>query len=153
MTRKSVKLTNNGVRLTQLWVIFRVKSTDFRVIIDPEWSLAPMDPFPGHADPGVFRYTHTDTLNKIQTCYSCFTFNPLYSLWDDAKMRYSWASVFQHPCSVNIHSYFCGVKFDSEWRQLGVNSIPSQSYSDFGVTLIRNGRSGINWESTQFESK
>ena len=55
MTRKSVKLTNNGVRLTQLRVIFRVKLTDFRVIVDPEWSLAPMDPFPGHADPGVFR--------------------------------------------------------------------------------------------------
>ena len=33
------------------------KLTDFRVIVDPEWSLAhglaPMDPFPGHADPGV----------------------------------------------------------------------------------------------------
>ena len=29
--------------------------TDFRVIVDPEWSLAPMDPFPCHADPGVFR--------------------------------------------------------------------------------------------------
>ena len=38
-------LTNNGVRLTQLWVTFRVKLTDFRVIVDPEWSLAPMDPF------------------------------------------------------------------------------------------------------------
>ena len=55
MTRKSVKLTNNGVRLTQILVIFRVKLTDFRVIVDPEWSLAPMDPFPGHADPGVLR--------------------------------------------------------------------------------------------------
>ena len=31
------------------------KLTNFRVIFDPEWSLAPMDPFPGHADPGVFR--------------------------------------------------------------------------------------------------
>ena len=29
--------------------------TTFRVIVDPEWSLAPMDPFPGYADPGVFR--------------------------------------------------------------------------------------------------
>ena len=29
------------------------KLTDFRVVVDPEWSLAPMDPFPGHADPGV----------------------------------------------------------------------------------------------------
>ena len=29
------------------------KLTDLRVIVDPEWSLAPMDPFPGHADPGV----------------------------------------------------------------------------------------------------
>ena len=54
MTRKSVKFTNNGVRLTQLLVIFRVKLTDFRVIVYPEWSLAPMDPFPGHADPVVF---------------------------------------------------------------------------------------------------
>ena len=50
---------NNGVRLTQFWVIFRVKLTDFRVIVDPEWSLAPMDPFPGHADPGVFRVYFT----------------------------------------------------------------------------------------------
>ena len=31
------------------------KLTDFRVIVDPESSLAPMDPFLGHADPGVFR--------------------------------------------------------------------------------------------------
>ena len=31
------------------------KLTNFRVIFDPEWSLAPMDPFSGHADPGVFR--------------------------------------------------------------------------------------------------
>ena len=31
------------------------KLTNFRVICDPEWSLAPMDPFPGHADPGVLR--------------------------------------------------------------------------------------------------
>ena len=35
--------------------LFRVKLTDFRVIVDQEWSLAPKDPFPGHADPGVFR--------------------------------------------------------------------------------------------------
>ena len=28
---------------------------NFRVIFDPEWSLAPMDPFSGHADPDVFR--------------------------------------------------------------------------------------------------
>ena len=41
----SADLTNNGVRLTQLCVTFRVKLTDFRVIVDPEWSLAPMDPF------------------------------------------------------------------------------------------------------------
>ena len=31
------------------------KLTNSRVIFDPEWSLAPMDPFPGHANPGVFR--------------------------------------------------------------------------------------------------
>ena len=47
MTRKLVKMTNNGVRLTQLLVKFRVKWTDFRVIVDPEWSLAPMDPSQG----------------------------------------------------------------------------------------------------------
>ena len=41
----SADLTTNGVRLTQLWVTFRIKLTDFRVIVDPEWSLAPMDPF------------------------------------------------------------------------------------------------------------
>ena len=34
------------------------KLTNFRVIFDPEWSLAPTDPFPGHADPGVFRVNH-----------------------------------------------------------------------------------------------
>ena len=60
MTRKSggqlsADLTNNGVRLTQFWVMFRVRLTDFRVIVDPEWSLAPMDPFQVKFDPGVFR--------------------------------------------------------------------------------------------------
>ena len=33
----------------------RRKLTDFRVILDPEWSLAPMDPFRVKFDPGVFR--------------------------------------------------------------------------------------------------
>ena len=47
-------LTNNEVRLTQFWVRFRVKLINFRVIADPEWSLAPMDPFSGHAVPGCF---------------------------------------------------------------------------------------------------
>ena len=51
----SADLTNNGVRLTRLWVIFRVKLTDFWVIVDPEWSLAEMDPFRVKHDPGVFR--------------------------------------------------------------------------------------------------
>ena len=41
----SADLTNIRVILTQLWVIFRDKLTDFRVIIDPEWSLTPVDPF------------------------------------------------------------------------------------------------------------
>ena len=31
------------------------KLTDFRVILDPEWSLAPMDPFRVKFDPGVYR--------------------------------------------------------------------------------------------------
>ena len=31
------------------------KLTYFRVIADLEWSLARMDPFPGHGDPGVLR--------------------------------------------------------------------------------------------------
>ena len=31
------------------------KRTDFRVIVDPEWSLAPMDPFRVKFDPDVFR--------------------------------------------------------------------------------------------------
>ena len=47
MTRKSVKLTNNGVRLTQLWVIFRVKLTDFRVIVVPGMEFGPNGPFSG----------------------------------------------------------------------------------------------------------
>ena len=38
-------LTNNGFRLTQLWVIFRFRLTYFRVIVDPERSLTLMDPF------------------------------------------------------------------------------------------------------------
>ena len=50
----SADLTNNGVRLTQLWVIFLIK-LNFRVIVDPEWSLAPMDHFRVKFDPGVFR--------------------------------------------------------------------------------------------------
>ena len=49
----SADLTNNWVRLTQLWVIFRPRLTDFRVIVDPEWSLASMDPFPVKFDAGV----------------------------------------------------------------------------------------------------
>ena len=48
-------LTNNEVKLTQIWVKFLVKLTDFRVIVDPEWSLAPMDPFRVKFEPGVFR--------------------------------------------------------------------------------------------------
>ena len=51
----STDLTNNGVRLTQLWVTFRVKLTDFRVIVDPEWSSAAMDPFRVNFWPGCFR--------------------------------------------------------------------------------------------------
>ena len=45
--RRSVKLTNNGVRLTQLWVIFRVKLMDFRVNVDPEWRFGPNGPSSG----------------------------------------------------------------------------------------------------------
>ena len=37
----SADLIINGVRLTQLWVIFCFKLTDFRVTVDPEWSLTP----------------------------------------------------------------------------------------------------------------
>ena len=34
------------------------KPTKFRVTFDPEWSVNPMDPFPGHtdSDPGIFLY-------------------------------------------------------------------------------------------------
>ena len=35
------------------------KLTDLRVILDPEWSLAPMDPFRVKFDPGVFRVYST----------------------------------------------------------------------------------------------
>ena len=49
----SADLKNNGVSLTLLWVIFRVRLTDFRVIVEPEWSFAPMDPFRVKFDPGV----------------------------------------------------------------------------------------------------
>ena len=34
--------------------MFPVKLTDFRVIDDPEWSLAPMGPFRVKIDPGDF---------------------------------------------------------------------------------------------------
>ena len=60
MTRKSVKLTNIGV-------IFHVKLTDFRVIVDSEWSLVAMDPFPGHADPGVLRVNCSTALVVSRT--------------------------------------------------------------------------------------
>ena len=50
ITRKSVKLTNNGVRLAQTYFAGLISGSSL-----PEWSLAPMDPFPGHADPGVLR--------------------------------------------------------------------------------------------------
>ena len=45
MGQLSADLTNNGVRLTQLRVIFRVKLTDFPVIVDPDgvwpqWTLS-----------------------------------------------------------------------------------------------------------------
>ena len=59
----------NGVRLTQLWAIFRVKLTDFRVIVHqlhPEWSLAPMDPFRVTYDPGVFRVYKAVLYNYLQ---------------------------------------------------------------------------------------
>ena len=55
MGRRSFELTTNGVRLTQFSVIFRVKLTDFRVVVGPEWGLAMMGPFPSRADPGVLR--------------------------------------------------------------------------------------------------
>ena len=45
------------------------KLTDFWVIVDPEWSLAPMDPFPGHADPGVFK-VHVNTGVKFHKLLS-----------------------------------------------------------------------------------
>ena len=92
MTGKSVKLTNNGVRLTQLLVKFRVKLTDFRVIVGTEWSLALMDPFPGHADPGVFRVC-TSNLYARATASKTYIFSglkihldtinavPFYYLW------------------------------------------------------------------------
>ena len=50
----SADLTNNGVRLTQLRVTFRVKLTAFRVTVDPEWSLTPMDLFRVKFDRTVF---------------------------------------------------------------------------------------------------
>ena len=44
MTRKSVDLTNNDVRLIQLWVrIPRQVDRDFRAIDDLEWSMAQLN--------------------------------------------------------------------------------------------------------------
>ena len=43
--------------ICQLWVNLTplfVNLTDFRVTVDPEWSLAPTDSFPGHGWPGCF---------------------------------------------------------------------------------------------------
>ena len=85
----SADLTNNGVRLTQLWVICRVKLTDFRVIVDPEWSLAQWTLSGSSFDPDVFRvyaygtawlsFHKDDTLLDcsvlralILFCFSCF---------------------------------------------------------------------------------
>ena len=55
------QLTNNGVSLTQLWVIFRVNLTDFRVIVDPEWSLAQWT---------LFRFTLTRVFLEWEFSYS-----------------------------------------------------------------------------------
>ena len=65
----SAHLTNNGVRLSQLWVIFRIRLTDFRVIVDPEWSLAPMDPnFQVKFDPVFLGCSFVCLDWIIQTC-------------------------------------------------------------------------------------
>ena len=68
----SADLSNNGVRLTQLWVIFRVNLTDFRVIVDPEWSLAPMDPFRVKFDPRILEcILLLFTINVMGSCKGC----------------------------------------------------------------------------------
>ena len=48
-------LTNIGVRLTQIWVIFRAKFAISGSSLTPELSMTPMDPFRVTFDPGVFR--------------------------------------------------------------------------------------------------
>ena len=68
MTRKSVNLTRNmtpelGQSDPFICQVCR-KLTTFRVTVDPERSMTPMDPFPGHADPGVFR-VYPGTLDII----------------------------------------------------------------------------------------
>ena len=67
----------NGVRLPDPAPGYNcVKLTDFRVIVDPEWSLAPMDPFPGHADPGVFRvyivHKFTQLLHRLHNGFAVY---------------------------------------------------------------------------------
>ena len=61
------------------------KLTNFRVIFDPEWSLAPMDPFPGHADPGVFRV------------YNCAVFR----FSSDVRLRYFQYKILNGICYMN----------------------------------------------------
>ena len=95
MTRKSVKLTNNGVRLTQLWVIFRVKLPDFRVIVDPEWSLAPTDPFPGHADPGVVGCTRKEDFFFVHLFHNKHAF--FVGALMGAKNNLLWGHVYPAP--------------------------------------------------------
>ena len=49
-------LTNNGVRLTQLWVIFRVQLTDFLVIdgVWPQWTLSELSLTPAFLECGSY---------------------------------------------------------------------------------------------------
>ena len=48
------------------------KLTNFRVSFYPEWSLAPMHPFPGHADPVFFR---------VKECVSSRLFLPVATIY------------------------------------------------------------------------
>ena len=72
------------------------KLTDFRVIVDPEWSLAPTDPFPGHVDPGVFR-----VYSRYLTYVMSFPFSQShYILFLILHSRYV-IPIFPHDLSVD----------------------------------------------------
>ena len=109
----SADLTNNGVKLTQLWVIFGIKLTDFRVIVDLEWSLAPMDRFLVMFDPGVLECSRW-----VPVCFSWFAMWCLLLQPGIAGVIIHWASKeTYHFFRVTFTEIHC-IKMIHIWTQI-----------------------------------